>query len=159
MFLKPLLIVLKSFTQINLNSDIEDSLPKILSEKEFVARFCFERDFNPETGNPKTKVFMPELYQDKYETSVCRKTNISEDRIWEIAKIARKPPIGRADLSVSVILEKKLTAESAPNIELNYPEHSIVIGWPVGQEEAEKAKRKSIAQDLAFCAKSVKIPS
>lgn len=159
MFLKPLSRTLKRFSQINLTTEIEDSPPIILSEKEFVARFCFDRDFYAETGNPKAKVFEPELFQGKHETSVCRKTNISEERIWEISKIARKPSIGRADLSVSVVLEKNLTAESAPNVELNYPEHSIIIGWPAGQEETEKAKRKSIAQDLAFCAKSVRIPS
>ena len=163
MFLKPLSRKLKRFTHNNLNCGIEISLSKILSSEEFIARFCFDRDFYAETGNPKPNVFMPELFQDKHETSVCRKTNISEERIWEISRIVevqkKKKPIGRADLSVFVVLEKNLTAESAPDMKLNYPEHSIIIGWPAGQEETEKAKRKSIAQELAYKAKPVKIPS
>ena len=142
---------------------MEISLPKILSSEEFIARFCFDRDFYAETGNPKPNVFMPELFQDKHETSVCRKTNISEERIWEISRIVevqkKKKSIGRADLSVSVVLEKNLTAESAPDMGLSYSEHSIIIAWPTGQEETEKAKRKSIAQELAYKAKPVKIPN
>lgn len=160
MFLKQLWKTLKEFFQTK-HISAEDSLPKALSEKEFVARFCFDRrDFNAETGNPKTKVFMPELYQDKHETSVCRKTNISEERIWEISKIVEKlrskKVVGRADLGVCVVLSQHLTAEAAPT---DYPEHSIIIGWPSGDEEVEKAKRKSIAQELAYKAKPVKIPS
>lgn len=160
MFLKTLSILLKRFFQANFTSEESNILPKILSEKEFVSRFCFKRDFYGETGNPKTHVFLPELYQEKYETSVCRKTNLTEERIWEISKIVEKSRakvvIGRADLGVSVVLEKGLAAEAAPE---NYPEHSIIIGWPAGEEETAKAKRKSIAQDLAYGAKSIKLPN
>ena len=160
MFLKPLLRVLKRFFQVNFTSEEANTLPKVLSETEFVSRFCFKRQFYEKTGNPKTEVFLPELYQEKYETSVCRKTNVSEERIWEISKIVErlraKEVIGRADLGVSVVLEKGLTAEAAPE---NYPEHSIIIGWSLDEEETAKAKRKSIAQDLAYSAKSVKTPS
>ena len=160
MFLRSLSKVLKRFFQINFTSEKCDVLPKILSGTEFVSRFCFKRQFYEKTGNPKTEVFLPDLYQEKYETSVCRKTNVSEGRIWEISKIVKrlraKQVVGRADLGVSVVLEKGLTAEAVPE---NYPEHSIIIGWPADEEEAAKAKRKSIAQDLAYSAISVKLPN
>ena len=160
MFLKPLLRVLKRFFQVNFTLEKCDVLPKTLSGTESVSRFCFKRDFHGETGNPKTHVFLPELYQEKYETSVCRKTNLTEECIWEISKIVEKSRakevVGRADLGVSVALEKRLIAEAEPG---NYPEHSIIIGWPAGEEETAKAKRKSIAQDLAYDAKTVKLPN
>ena len=163
MFLKLLSRTSKRFTQINLTSDEEGSNHKILSEGECIARFCFDRDFYKETGNPKPNVFMPEFFQDKHETSVCRKTNITEERIWEISRVVeeqrKKKSIGRADLGVDIICVNALTAESAPDMKLSYPEHSVIIGWPEGQEETEKAKRKSIAQELASRAKPVKIPS
>ena len=160
MFLKPLLRVLKRFFQVNFTSDEGNTLPKVLLETEFVSRFCFKRDFHGETGNPKGHVFLPEFYQQKYETSVCRKTNITEERIWEISeiveKLREKEVTGRADLGVSVVLEKGLTAEAAPD---TYPEHTIIIGWTADEEETAKAKRKSIALELAYGARSVKLPN
>lgn len=137
------------------------SLPQALAADEYVARFIFETREIFSNGAAKPNPFMPVLEKSTgvLETSVCRKTNISDERIWELAKTVRIPKvaIARADLSVADIHKSSLEAHAAPEPEINYFEHSVIVGWPLGEDV--KAKHKQIAINLAAEAKVIKVPS
>lgn len=154
--LKRLLSQLKRFPPPNTFSlPLKNNLPEVLAADEHVARFIF----HPREITATYKPFMPEKGTGLYETSVCRKTNVSEERIWELAKTLRLPKvaIARVDLGVAVIHESNLKANAAPVPAKNYHEHSVIVGWPLGDEE--KAKHKEIAINLAAEAKVIKVPS
>lgn len=151
-----MLTQLKRFLPLNAFSiTLKSNLPEALAGDEHVARFIF----HPREISATYKPFMPEKGTGKYETSVCRKTNVSEERIWELAKTLRLPKvaIARADLGVAVIHESSLKANAAPEPTINYHEHSVIVGWPLGEEE--KAQHKEIAINLAAEAKVIKVPS
>ena len=134
------------------------ALPKVLNVDECVTRFIFHRR-DMSDGKAKFNPFMPENGTGTHETSTCRKMNITEERIWEIAKTVRLPKvaIARADIGVAVIHKSKLQVQAAPEPELNYPEHAVIVGWPMGEDV--KAQHKEIAINLAAEAKVIKIPS
>ncbi len=149
-FLQELLNQLKKFTRAEQSKNCSKELPKELASNEFVARFIFEkRNIYSDGKTPKKNSFMPEFYKDELETSVCRNTNITEQRIWHLSQTVRHPlvALARADLAVAAILKYKLKANSAPQVNINYHEHSVIIGWQVGEEN--KAMRMHLAQQLA----------
>jgi hypothetical protein len=150
--LKEFWTLLKRFSQTK-------KLPELLTAGEYVARFSFHsRDLYSDSKQAKPNLFMPENGIGVFETSVCRKTGVSEARIWELAKIVRRPksPIARADLNVLVINENKLKAVAAPELELGYPEHAVIVGWPEGEDE--KALQKKLAIELANKATIIPLP-
>jgi hypothetical protein len=106
----------------------------MLSPEEKVARFIYQKsDWNKQpVPKPKPKVFLPMIEEGVLETSVCRISAISEQRIWEIANKTRYPlpALARADISVQSINSSGLKVEAAPNEEMDYPEHAVIIGWP-----------------------------
>lgn len=154
-----LLNQLKRFSRPEVLSTPLQSLPQVLTVDECVARFAFDRDLFEGNSKAKPKLFMPENGTGTYETSTCRKTNVTEERIWELARTVRFPKvaIARADLGVAVIHKSSLEAHAAPELELNYAEHSVIVGWPLGEDE--KAQHKEIAINLATEAKVIKVPS
>lgn len=87
-----------------------------------------------------------------YETSVCRVSSISEKRIWDIADTARHPmeAKGVAKLSVDNIVATGLSVEAAPEPEIGYPEHAVILGWHI-----EKDKQLELAVGLASKANSL----
>jgi hypothetical protein len=132
------------------------SLPLILTQDEYVARFIFNQRDLFQDGTPKPKLFMPEKGSGEWETSVCRKTHVSENRMRELCGLIRDGlcALGWADLRVSIIRESKLTAKAAPEPKNNYREHAVIIDWPIGEEA--KARQKDLATNLAAQANVVR---
>jgi hypothetical protein len=87
-----------------------------------------------QAGKPRPSAFRPELFQGNWELSVCRNTGVAEERIWEIGRTCRadKPAIARADVGMSAVHDTDLMARAAPG---TYPEHAVVLGWPLAVEK------------------------
>lgn len=126
----------------------------LLSPKEGIARFIYDKSAwsKQSVQKPKPKVFYPELFEGQWETSVCRTVAASEQRVWEIANKARSPllALARADLSAGSVEEAGLRTVSAPDLENDYPEHAMIIGWP-----DEKEKRMALAIQLVLASNLV----
>ncbi len=153
-----LLTQLKRFSQPEPLTSLQ-GLPHVLTADEQVVRFAFDRDLFEGNSKAKPKLFMPENGTGTYETSTCRKTNVTEERIWELARTVRLPKIAiaRADISVALIHNSNLKVNAAPELQLNYPEHSVIVGWPLGEDI--KAQHKEIAMNLAAQAIVIKVPN
>lgn len=94
-----------------------------VSPDEVTARFIYHKnDWNKQPiPKPKTKVFLPMMYEGQLETSVCRISHIPEQRIWEIANQARSPllTLAYAELIASSIENAGLRILSAPDLKNN----------------------------------------
>jgi hypothetical protein len=126
-----------------------------ITPNEQVARFIYDKTAwsrQQATPKPKPKVFYPMKEAGQWETSVCRIHSASEERIWKIANSARSPllALGRADLSVYSIQNVGLQTCPAPDLEADYPEHAVIVGWP-----DEKDKQMELAVQLAISASLV----
>jgi hypothetical protein len=123
------------------------SIDEVVSPSEVLARFVFERRHIDQMGRAKQSAFLPELYNGRLETSVCRICEIAEPRIWALGKSVRRDKTlhARADFPVSAALSQALECLSAP--EPNFSEHAVLIGWPPGSNE--KMRHKAIAAHLA----------
>lgn len=141
-----------------LNQSIQNKeVVSTLSPKEGVARFIYDKSAwsKQPVLKPKPKVFYPEFFEGKWETSVCRTLSVSEQRIWEIAHKAREPrlALARAELNVSSVHGVGLRTESAPDLAKDYPEHAVIIGWP-----DEKEKQMEFAIQLVAASKLILVP-
>ncbi|MGA7193450.1 MAG: hypothetical protein WBW94_07430, partial [Anaerolineales bacterium] len=109
-------------------------IPGTLPPEERLARFIYHKnDWSKQVPlRPKPKVFLPEKYEGKWETSVCRISFIPEQRIWEIAHRARapRPALARADIVCGSVEDAGLQTIAAPDHENDYPEHAVIVGWP-----------------------------
>jgi hypothetical protein len=94
----------------------------------------------------KQKAFLPELYQDQWETSIGRLETAPSARIAHLARTIRHPKkaLARAIFPASAVEAAVLTIESAPR--LCYSEHAVLKGWAAEQDC--KAKNKAIAAIL-----------
>lgn len=96
-----------------------------------LARYVYEsRNFFKETRKPRPAAFYPELFQGRWETSVCGRDGVSEERIWTLATTARpdKRLYGRFDFATKTASDEGLTCERAPME--SFPEHAVLLGWP-----------------------------
>lgn len=129
-----------------------------VSPEERIARFIYQKsDWSKQhTPRPKPKVFLPMREAGQWETSVCRVTATSELRIWEIANRARfpLPVLARADLSAKAVNVAGLRTDPAPDLEADYPEHAVIVGWP-----DEKEKQMALSLQLASSADLVLAPN
>lgn len=125
---------------------------------EEVARFIYhKKDWYRATGETpakaKPKIFLPELYESQWETSVCRTISISEQRIWLLANRARHPMPGlaRANIHTNFVDNAGLYAKAAPDNERDYPEHAVIVGWPCTEDREDvKQKHMEYAVKLAY---------
>lgn len=128
-----------------------------VSPDERVARFVYDKSAWSKQAipKPKPKVFYPELYKGQWETSVCRISVASEQRIWEIANRARSPrqALARADLTANSVKDAGLHTDPAPDFKGDYPEHAVIIGWP-----DEKERQMALAIHLASSANLILAP-
>lgn len=124
-------------------------LPDALAPDESVARFIFrDRDMykGDNAGKPKPAAFKPELWQERWELSVCRKTGVEDGRVWEIARTCRtdKAALARADVGMSAVHERQLTGLAVPT---EYPEHAVIVGWPDDtQKDAQLLHQQALAR-------------
>lgn len=129
-----------------------------VSPDERITRFVYDKSAwsKQPIPKPKPKVFFPEMYKGQWETSVCRISAAPEQRIWEIAHRARspRPALARADLIASSVKEAGLCTASAPDLEKDYPEHAVIVGWP-----DEKEKQMALAIQLVTSANLVLAPT
>lgn len=124
------------------------ALPDDLGKDEYIARFIFDKRHltkgdNP--GQPRPQAFKPEYYQGNWELSVCRNTGLAEGRIWEISRTCRPGMVAlaRADVGMSAVHETQLMARYAEGA---YPEHAVVLGWPVsGEKDAQMMHMVALA--------------
>lgn len=126
-------------------------LPDELAAHETVARFIFrDRDMfkGDKAGWPKPSAFKPELWEARWELSVCRNTGLESTRIWEIGRTCRKDKVAlaRADVSMTAVQGTNLTGLAAPT---EYPEHAVLLGWP---DDTQKDAQLAHQQDLARAA-------
>lgn len=128
------------------------------SPDERIARFIYHKsDWSKQSPpKPKPKVFLPMMEAGQLETSVCRISAVTERRIWEIANRARSPlrALSRADLTTLSVVAAGLYTDPAPDIEADYPEHSVIVGWP-----SEKEKQMALSIQLASAADLVFAPN
>ncbi|HWH82281.1 MAG TPA: hypothetical protein VNU71_08595 [Burkholderiaceae bacterium] len=106
-----------------------------------LARYVYEsRNFFKETRKPKPGAFYPEFFQERWETSVCGRDGVSEERIWTLATTARpdKTLHGRFDFETAMAISEGLACEPAPMD--NFEEHAVLIGWPDPGETKEAWK-------------------
>lgn len=125
-----------------------------------IARLSFEkRDFDKD-GNPKPRVFNPSPHPvtGVLETSVCGLEGVTEERLWYLGRTLRlkehKQAIAAVQLPISAANSAGLRCYSDPDLDNNYPEHGVIVGW--GED---KEKRLIEAEDLIASIVAVKRPS
>jgi len=122
--------------------------PPPVDQGETVARYVYQKsDFSTENNCVKPKVFMPELWEGKLETSVSRSDLMSDERLWFLADTVRDPKKAIALGKVKVIdveaKSHKLTVKDAPDFSRNYSEHAVIIDWP-----EDKSRQKALSLEL-----------
>lgn len=147
-FLRSLSTALKKFTQGKLSKDV-------VLDTETIARFIYQNsDISNSTSQIRNRALMPRYEGSQWETSVCRTSNISAERVWKIGGHIRsdKAVIARADMLHQHALEDGMKALAIPDLENDYPEHAVIVGWP-DEKDAQMAK----ATSLAFKAKLIRL--
>jgi hypothetical protein len=117
-----------------------------VADEESLTRFVYDSDKVTRSGTIKAGAFLPmqEKLDGRWETSVCRLINCSEDRIWDLARTQRPERTihARADHTVQSAVATALSCVASPVH--GFPEHAVLIGWPI-----EKFAQKEIALRLA----------
>lgn len=108
-----------------------------------VGRFIFNKRDLFQDGRPRPAAIGPELYQERYETSVCGLLNVSEPRLQFLGQTIRsdKFALGLIKITVPVILSAGLLCEAAPT---TFPEHGVILGWNAD----DKARRMNIQTQI-----------
>ena len=126
-------------------------LPSIVSPDESLARYLNEKKgyFSTDRNSVLPRAFMP---PSNLRLSVFRIDGLKLDEVWEIGQkevidVLPEPKTlyGMADIKASKVREFDLEIEPSNTP----PRHADICGWP------EKAKHKSVAQQLAAEAKLV----
>ena len=127
-------------------------LPSIVNPNESLARYLMYQKgyFSTEMNSVKYMAFMPS--PDDLRLSVFRIDGLKLDEVWEIGQkevidVLPQPKTlyGRADIKASKV--RKFDLEIEPTN--THSRHADTCGWP------EKAKHKSVAQQLAAEAKLI----
>ena len=113
-------------TKMQPNVSTNESLTSFVFRPEHVVRKS-----QPQTIHPSRLLPRRNRITQRLETSVCRSTDITETRIWEICATyfdphAPKPAIGRGNGPASVTYAEALhfDADGIP-----YAEHANIVGW------------------------------
>ncbi len=125
------------------------TLSKTVSREELLGRYLLEESYFSSSKNAvKPKAFMPPL---DLKLSVFRIHGLSRSEIWDIGDEKVAAIMGKTLKGVAEIKAEKVFNEEL-DINPNEPptRHANITGWP-----EEKAKRQSIAQELAAEAKLV----
>lgn len=126
-------------------------LPSIVNPNESLARYLNEKRgyFSTDRNSVLPRAFMP---PPNLRLSVFRIDGLKLDEVWEIGQkevidVLPQPKTlyGMADIKASKVREFDLEIEPSNTP----PRHADICGWP------EKAKHKSIAQQLAAEAKLI----
>ena len=123
-----------------------------VGNEESLTRFIYDSDKVTRAGTIKPGAFLPtqEKQDQRWETSVCRLKDCSENRVWDLARTQRpdRTVYGRADHSVQSAIAAALSCLASP-IE-GFPEHAVLINWP-----NEKPAQKEIALLLSKASTAV----
>ena len=126
-------------------------LPSIVNPNESLARYLSEKKgyFSTDRNSVLPRAFMP---APNLRLSVFRIDGLKLDEVWEIGQREvidvlpqSKTLYGMADIKASKVREFDLEIEPSNTP----PRHADICGWP------EKAKHKSVAQQLAAEAKLI----
>lgn len=126
-------------------------LPSVVNQNESLARFISEKRgyFSVEKKSVLPRTFMPPI---NLRLSVFRIDGLELEEVWQIGQTEvidvlpqPKPLYGMASIKASKVRECELEIEASKNP----PRHADILGWP------EKAKQKSVAQQLAAEAKLI----
>ena len=125
-------------------------LPSIVNPNESLGRYLTQKNhFSRRDNAVRTLAFMPPT---NLRLSVFRKDGLSLEALWDIGqrKVINNMPeprtlYGMADIKASKVREFGLEIEPSNKP----PRHADICGWP------EKAKHKSVAQQLAAEAKLI----
>ncbi len=125
-------------------------LPSIVNPNESLGRYLTQKNhFSRRDNAVRTLAFMPPL---NLRLSVFRVVGLKLDEVWEIGQkeiidVLPQPKTlyGMADIKASKVREFDLEIEPSNTP----PRHADICGWP------EKAKHKSVAQQLAAEAKLI----
>lgn len=149
-FLRRLFDALRGF-----KSRETDILASAVADAELLARYIYESNkFNKQNLIPKPQAFMPERYDGKYETSICREKDLDDTAVWAIGDTVRADGVvakARADFKAESVRVTGLEVVADPS---TYPQHALIINWP-----EEKDKRLMHATELANAAQLVLSPT
>ena len=112
---------------------------------ETISRFLLKGQIRAKDGAVHFRAFLP---SSKLKLSVFRVQGFSEEQVWAIAAEKVEPTrglvVGRGNLSVSQIVDKKLRVE--PDA-IPTSKHADIVEWP-----EDKTLRSTIAMQLAALA-------
>ena len=129
-------------------------LANTVGQEESLARYLTQRDhFSRPDNVVRARAFMP---PPNFRLSVFRIAGLSTEAVWDMGQrevINNMPQprtlYGMADIKVLSVQKNNLIVD--PN---NTPvRHANIVGWP--EEPENKARRQSIAQELAAEARLV----
>lgn len=140
------------------NSSTVDAAPATTGDVRIappspISRFIYDSDKIRKQGNrPKPGAFMPEPYENGWETSVCRMDTCDNERVWHLGRTCRidRTLRARIDFDVQDVVDNALACHTAPRD--GFDEHAVVIQWP-----ADKEQQKVIAVNLAATVGACKI--
>lgn len=122
----------------------------VIGVSETVSRFLLKDELRPDKRTIKYTAFMPPPH---LRHSVFRVSELSDQKIWVLAvekvEPARGPVIGRGDLKVSQIVDRRLRVLPDADPESR---HANIVDWPTTRDE-----RATIAKDLAADAYPAKV--
>ncbi len=125
-------------------------LPDIVNSTESLGRYLTQKThFHRQDNEVRTLAFMP---PNNLRLSVFRIDGLKLDEVWEIGQkevidvlLQPRTLYGMADIKASQVRAFDLEIEPSNTP----PRHADIYGWP------EKAKQKSVAQQLAAEAKLI----
>ena len=125
--------------------------PGDLPGEEPLTRFLTHSRWLRADGSVRAIAFIPH----KHQVSVFLTQGLDDPCVWSIGEesVARpsgKTIHGRADITVAAAQRHELSVD----VDNNPPRHANLVGWP----KDDKARWKSIAQDLAAEASSLRRP-
>ena len=127
----------------------------IVGQEESLGRYLTQRDhFSRPDNAVRPRAFMP---PPSLRLSVFRIDGLSTEAVWDIGQrevinTMSQPSrtlYGMADIKVLSVQENNLVVDP----DKTPVRHANIVGWPEGPEN--KARRKSIAQELAADARLV----
>jgi hypothetical protein len=92
---------------------------------------------------------MWESVTHQFETSVCGRNGVKNERFWFLGNAIRPgcDVLAAVEISVANIQLCGLRCEPAPeNQPIDYPEHGVIVGWDTGED---KERRMAAQQELA----------
>lgn len=125
--------------------------PLPISNDEPLTRFAFD-DSHVKAGAARVhwRAFRPK--PSETELSIARIEHLALPSIWglgdDVGRPSNRVAVGRADFSIPLVRSTRAVVGEMDAIPAEPPvRHAVIIGWPIGNEEARKTVSMMLAAE------------